>query len=392
MLYFPMRRIYLDNTATTPLDPEAFDAMKPYLTEKFGNPSSIHSFGRETRSAIDESREQIAKLMGAKPGEIFFVSCGTEANNFALKGYSSKMRERGKDHIATSKTEHHSILETCEYLENNGFQISYLNVDEFGMIDPDDVRGSINSRTGLISIMHANNETGTINQVKAISSIARGCGVIFHTDAVQSFGKIPVDVDELGVDMLSISAHKIYGPKGIGVLYIRSGIEVERLIHGGGQERGKRAGTENIAYAVGLAKAAELICGERTSESKRISDLKNQMIKILKEQFPFVLFNGHPIESLPNVVNISFDSRKINIDGEALLMNLDLAGIAVSSGSACTSGSIKPSHVLIAMGRDMETAKASIRFSLGRSTTMEDIEYILDILQNIVKRIGMIKG
>jgi cysteine desulfurase len=387
-----MRRIYLDNTATTPLAPEAFDAMKPFLTEKFGNPSSIHSFGRETRSAIDESREQIAGLMGTKPGEIYFVSCGTEANNFALKGYSSKMRERGKDHIITSKTEHHSILETCEHLENNGFQISYLNVDEFGMIDPDDVRRSINSRTGLISIMHANNETGTINRIKAVSGIARDSGVIFHTDAVQSFGKIPVDVDELGVDMLSISAHKFYGPKGIGVLYISSGIEIERLLHGGGQERGKRAGTENIAYAVGLAKAAELICGERASENKRISDLKNQMIKILKEQFPFILFNGNPAESLPNVVNISFDSRKINIDGEALLMNLDLAGIAVSSGSACTSGSIKPSHVLIAMGRDIDTAKASIRFSLGRSTTMDDIEYTMDVLQNIVKRIGVIKG
>ncbi len=385
-----MRKIYIDNAATTQIDPRVYKAMVPFFAEKFGNPSSIHSFGRETRVALDESRDKLAKLLGAKSSEIFFTSSGTEATNFALKGIAYKMLQQGRSHIITSIAEHHATLETCQYLEGKGFHVSYLNVDGYGMIDPGDVQRAIISKTGLISLMHTNNEVGSINPIKEIASIAKDHQIIFHTDAVQAFGKIPVNVDDLGVDLLSLSAHKIYGPKGIGLLYIRQGVEIEKFIHGGGQERGRRAGTENIAYAVGFAKAAELICGSRESENRRMRDMKNKMREMLIKQFPYIFVNGHPTESLQNILSISFDSQKINIDGEVLLMSLDLAGIAVSSGSACTSGSIKPSHVLMAMGRDEDTSQATIRFSFGRATTKEDIEYTVAVLEEIVNRIGKI--
>jgi len=383
-----MKRIYLDYAATTPLHPDAFEAMKPFFIEKFGNPSSIHSFGRETRAALDESRDVIAKLIGAHPSEIFFTSSGTEATNFGLKGTAIKLRQAGKCHIITCKTEHHATLSTCEFLEKQGFHVTYLDVDSYGSVDPEAVKKVITKDTGLITLMFVNNEVGTINPISDISKIAKENRIIFHTDAVQAFGKIPVNVDELGVDLLSLSAHKIYGPKGVGIIYVRRGIEIENLIHGGGQERGRRAGTENVAFAVGFAKAAQLICTNRESENKRMRELNNTIRRLLSEKFSYIEFNGHPDKSLPNILSVSFDSKKIEIDGEALLMNLDIAGIAVSSGSACTSGSFKPSHVLLAMGKDEASARATIRFSFGSSTSVEEIIWTVGKLEEIVKKIG----
>jgi cysteine desulfurase len=383
-----MKRIYLDYAATTPLHPDAFEAMKPFFIEKFGNPSSIHSFGRETRAALDESRDVIAKLIGAHPSEIFFTSSGTEATNFGLKGTAIKLRQAGKCHIITCKTEHHATLSTCEFLEKQGFYVTYLDVDSYGSVDPEAVKKVITKDTGLITLMFVNNEVGTINPISDISKIAKENRIIFHTDAVQAFGKIPVNVDELGVDLLSLSAHKIYGPKGVGIIYVRRGIEIENLIHGGGQERGRRAGTENVAFAVGFAKAAQLICTNRESENKRMRELNNTIRRLLSEKFSYIEFNGHPDKSLPNILSVSFDSKKIEIDGEALLMNLDIAGIAVSSGSACTSGSFKPSHVLLAMGKDEASARATIRFSFGSSTSVEEIIWTVGKLEEIVKKIG----
>lgn len=385
-----MKKVYLDYSATTPLDPRSFDAMKPFFLKKFGNASSIHQAGQEARAALDNSRDKIAQLLAVNAGEIYFVSGGTEANNFALKCIAWKMREDGKTHIITSKNEHHAILDICEYLEHTGFQVSYIDVDDYGMVVPEEVRKHIRSTTGLITIMHSNNEVGTINPISEIVAIAHEHNVIFHSDAVQSFGKIPLKVPDLMVDSLSLSAHKIYGPKGIGVLYVRKGIEIERLIHGGGQERGRRAGTENVPLIVGFATSAELVISEMESEQRRISKLKKKFKSMLEKKFSFIIFNGHPTQALPNILNISFDSKKIDIDGEALLFNLDLDGIAAASGSACTSGSMTPSHVLLAMGRDPKTAKASIRFSLGRETTEKDLDYTVNTLEKIINRTGKI--
>jgi cysteine desulfurase len=385
-----MRRVYLDHTATTPLDPAVFEAMKKCYTERFGNASSIHHFGREARAALDESRDTLARLIGAQSGEVFFVSCGTEADNFALKGVAAAMLRRGKNHVITSKSEHHAILETCQFLEQNGCTVTYLPVDEHGRVRVEDVRAAITGRTGLISIMHANNEVGTISPVEDIARVAKEHGIAFHSDAVQSFGKIPVRVDDLGVDLLSLSAHKIYGPKGIGALYVRRGVDIDRFIHGGGQERGRRAGTENVPLAVGFAEAASLIHGRMEADQHRFAQLKERLQSGLRELFPWIIFNGHPREALPNILNFSFDSRRLSIDGEALLFNLDLAGIAATSGSACTSGSMEPSHVLLAMGRDTATARATLRFSMGRSTTEEDIDYTLSVLAEVVGRTGKV--
>jgi cysteine desulfurase len=387
-----MRKIYLDHTATTPLDPQVFEAMKPYMLEKFGNASSIHSFGREVRAALDESRDSIAKLLGAHAGEVFFVSGGTEADNTAVKGTAWAMRKNGKSHVITNRTEHHAVLESCAFLEENGFSVTYLEVDQYGMVQPEDVRKAIRPETGLISIIHANNEVGTINPVGDISAIAREHGIPFHSDAVQSFGKLPVNVDELGVDLLTISAHKIYGPKGIGALYIRRGMQVDRFMHGGGQERGRRAGTENVSLSVGFAKAAQLMCEIREAEFQRLGELKNVFRALLMEKFPFIIINGNPDSSLSHILNVSFDNDRFQIDAESMLYNLDLAGIAVTSGSACTSGSMSPSHVLLAMGRSAATARATIRFSMGKSTTEEDLIYAVEKLEEIVKRIGRIKN
>lgn len=381
-----MRRIYLDHTATTPLDPIVFEAMKPYFLEKYGNPSSIHRFGQEAKAAIEESRAIIAKLISAHSAEVIFVGSGTESDNMALKGAAIKMRDLGKTHIITTKVEHPAVLETCEYLAENGFQISFLDVDKFGSVDPDLIKKTITPETGLISIMYVNNEVGSFNPIAEVGNIARENGIIFHTDAVQAFGKIPFDVNALNVDLLSITAHKLYGPKGVGALFIRRGMEVEKLLHGGGQEWGKRASTESTPLIVGFAKAAEIASGLINSEWERLATLKKYLMDEIKKIFPHVIFNGNPEKSLTNLLSVSFDNSRIKIDGEALILGLDLEGVAVSSGSACTSGSVKPSHVLLAIGTDIETAKATVRFSMGRSTTKIDLDYALEALTKVVKR------
>jgi cysteine desulfurase len=383
-----MKSIYLDHTATTPLDPIVFEAMKPYFLEKYGNPSSIHRFGQEAKAAIEESRGIIAKLIGAHTAEVVFVGSGTESDNMALKGAALKIRKSGKNHIITTKVEHHAVLETCEYLAEQGFKISFLDVDKFGSVDPDLVKKTITPGTGLISIMYVNNEVGSFNPIAEVGNIARENGIIFHTDAVQAFGKIPFDVNTLNVDLLSITAHKLYGPKGIGVLFIRRGVEVEKLLHGGGQEWGKRASTESTPLMVGFAKAAEIASGMMNSEWDRLAALKKYLKDEIIKLFPHVIFNGNPEKSLTNLLSVSFDNSKVKIDGEALILGLDLEGVAVSSGSACTSGSVKPSHVLLAMGMDIETAKATVRFSLGRSTTITDLDYVLKALTKVVKRVS----
>ncbi len=381
-----MERIYLDHSATTPIDPRVVEAMEPFFAQTFGNASSIHAFGREARVALEEKREGIARFLNVDSGEIFFTSGGTEADNHAIKGVAFAARSKGKTHIVTSKAEHHAVLHTCKFLEKLGFEVTYLPVDTYGRVDPDDVRQSLTDRTCVISIMHANNEVGTLNPIEEIAQIAREHGVPFHSDTVQSFGKLPIDVKRLGIDLLSVSAHKLYGPKGIGVLYVRKGIALENLLHGGGQERGRRAGTENVAYAAGLARAIEICKETMESEMERLRGLRDLLKRKLEETFDGLIFNTHPTESMPNILSISFDSRKVEIDGEVLILGLDLKGVAVSNGSACTSGSMEPSHVLQAMGRDHRTAMASIRFSFGRSNTESDIDYTLEALKEIVER------
>ncbi len=384
-----MKRVYLDHAATTPLDPLVFEAMQPYFLEKFGNASSVHQFGQEAHAALDESRAAIARMIGAKEGEIFFTSGGTESNNFAIKGIASVLRKRGKTHIITNKAEHHAVLEPCEFLEEEGFSVTYLDVDEYGMVHPEEVRKSITSKTGLVSIMHANNEVGTINPIEEIAAIVKKHDIIVHSDAVQTFGMIPLDVSDLGVDLLSLTAHKLYGPKGIGALYIRKGTEIGKLLHGGEQERGMRASTEAVPLAVGFAKAVEICKAVMVEEGERLRELAEYLRKSLAEHLPFLIFNGHQVRSLPHIVNVSFDGRKIDVQGDALLLNLDLSGIAVSSGSACTSGSIKPSHVVRAMGRNEKTVQATIRFSLGRSTKKEDLDSGITALDEIVQRLTL---
>ncbi|MBI5020171.1 MAG: cysteine desulfurase [Ignavibacteriales bacterium] len=383
-----MSKIYLDFAATTPCDPRVVDAMNEYWNTKFGNPSSIHSYGREARAVLDESREVIASAINAHPSEITFVSGGTEADNSTIKGLATDMMKQGKNHIITSSVEHSAVLESCSYLNNQGFHVTYLPVDKDGFIAPENVRNEITDKTGLISIMHVNNETGIINRIEEISQIAKANKIYLHTDAVQSFGKIPVDVNRLGVDSLSISAHKLYGPKGIGAIYLRRGISIANLIHGGGQERGRRAGTESVPLAVGFAEAVKLFDAEQLRSSQVISSSRNKCEILLRERFPEIIFNSRKDNAVPHILNISFDSSKIEIDGEALLYNFDLAGIALTSGSACGSGAFKPSHVLLAMGRDESTARASLRISIGRSTQEEDIEEFLNRLSEIVDRIG----
>jgi cysteine desulfurase len=382
-----MRKVYLDHTATTPLDPQVLEAMQPYFAPTFGNASSIHAWGREARVALDESRDVLAKLVGMAPGEFVFTGSGTEADNHAIKGVAARQRSvAGKAHIVTSVAEHHAVLETCRFLETQGYSVTYLPVDGTGMVDPETVRRALTSATALVSIMAANNEVGTLNPVSEIGAIVRERGIPFHTDAVQVFAKLPLPAD--ATDLVSVSAHKIYGPKGIGGLALRKGTPIERLLHGGAQERGRRAGTENVAFAVGFATAAQRSFADQEGERRRLLGLKGELRDLLEDAFPEILFNGHPSLSLPHIVNVSFDSRRIALDGEALLFNLDLAGIAVTSGSACTSGSMEPSHVLLALGRDAPTARASLRFSMGRSTTSEDLVYVVGALREIIQRIG----
>ena len=384
-----MQRIYLDHTATTPLDKRVLESMEPYFTMKFGNASSIHSFGQESKAALDESRDVIARCIGASSGEIIFTGSGTESDNAAIKGSASAQRRlAGKNHIITGMGEHHAVLASCRALERDGYSVTYLPVDGNGRVSPEDVRAALKESTGLVTIMHANNEVGSVNHLAAIGADLKARRVTFHSDAVQSFGKIALNVDELGVDICSLSAHKIYGPKGIGAMYIRRGTLVDPIIHGGAQERGRRAGTENVPLAVGFARAASLVMEERESEGKRLSELRARFRRLLVERLPSIIINGSDECSLPHILNISFDSKRIRIDGEALLFNLDLAGIAVTSGSACTSGNVDPSHVLLAMGRNVLTAKASIRFSMGRSTTWQDLDNVVHSLCEIVQRTG----
>jgi cysteine desulfurase len=377
-----MKRIYLDYAATTPTHPEVVKAMLPYLTDAFGNPSSIHFYGQEAKGAVEEARVEVANLINAHNEEIVFTSGGTEANNFALEGVAFANENRG-NHIITSSIEHHAVIEPCKFLERRGFSVTYLPVDEYGLIDPDDVRKAITNKTILISVMHANNEVGTIEPINEIGKIAREAGIYFHTDAVQAAGHIPVDVNKLGVDLLSMSAHKLYGPKGVGVLYIRKGTKLVAFMHGGEQERRRRASTENVPGIVGLAKAIELARQEMSEEEKGLTYLRDQLIKGLLEQIDHTRLNGHPTMRLPNNVNMSADY----VEGESMVLNLDLEGICASTGSACSSSSLEPSHVLLAMKLPHEQAHGSLRFTLGKWTTEEEIRRVLEVLPRIVAKL-----
>ena len=377
-----MKRIYLDYAATTPMRSEVVEAMLPYFTEVFGNPSTIYSYGQEAKEAIEESRSKIARLIKAQEEEIVFTGSGTEADNLALTGiiYAS---EGKKDHIITSAVEHHAVSETTKFLEKRRYKISYLPVDEYGLVNPDDVKKALTAKTVLISVMHANNEVGTIEPIKEIGRIAREAKVYFHTDAVQAVGHIGVDVKELGVDLLSISAHKLYGPKGVGALYIRKGTRIAPLMHGGEQEKRRRAGTENVPGIVGLGVAAELALEEIEEEAGRLRQLRDRLVEGLKERIKHIHFNGHPVKRLPNNVNICVEY----VEGESMVLNLDLEGICVSTGSACTSSNLEPSHVLSSMGLPPELAHGSLRFTLGKWTTNEDINRVLEVLPRIVAKL-----
>ncbi len=383
-----MRRVYLDHTATTPLDPRVLEAMLPFFSNTFGNASSVHWYGQQAKIALEQSRATIARSIGAQPGEVFFTSGGTESDNFAIKGAAYASRKKSKSHIITSKAEHHAVLEPCERLHEEGFDVSVLPVDGNGMVTPEQVSKAITGSTFLVSVMHANNEVGTISLIQEIARVAHERGTLVHTDAVQSLGKIPVNVDELGVDLMTISAHKLYGPKGIGALLIRRGIEIDSLLQGGGQERGRRPGTENVPLAVGFAKAVELAVADMNQESKRLTMLRNLLQARITAEFPAAIINGHTTERLPHILNISFDSSKISLEGDTLLMSMDLKGIAVTSGSACTSGSMQPSHVLLAMGRDAKTAKATLRFAFGKSNVREDIDDVVDGLHAVLNQMS----
>jgi cysteine desulfurase len=377
-----MKRIYLDYAATTPTHPDVVKAMLPYFTEAFGNPSSIHSYGQEAKGAIEEARVKVASLISARGEEIVFTSGGTGADNFAIKGVAFANESRG-NHIITSSVEHHAVIETCKFLERRGFRVTYLPVDGYGLVDLDDVRKAITDKTILISVMRANNEMGTIEPIAEIDKIAKEAGVYFHTDAVQAVGHIPVDVNELGVDLLSMSAHKLYGPKGVGALYIRKGTKLTPFMHGGEQERRRRASTENVPGIVGFGKAAELARQEMSEEAERLTCLRDRLIKGLLEQIDHTRLNGHPIMRLPNNVNVSVDF----VEGESMLLNLDLEGICASTGSACSSSSLEPSHMLLAIGLSHEQAHGSLRFSLGKWTTEEEIERVLDVLPSVVAKL-----
>lgn len=377
-----MKRIYLDYAATTPAHPEVVKAMLPYFSDTFGNPSSIYHLGQESRDAIEKSRNAVAALIGARSDEIIFTGSGTEADNFALKGVAFANRDKG-NHIITSTIEHHAVLETCGSLEKQGFSVTYLQVDKYGLVDPDDAKKAITGNTILISIMHANNEIGTIEPVAQIGKIAREAGVYFHTDAVQTTGHITVDVNKLNADLLSISAHKLYGPKGIGVLYIRKGTRITPFMHGGHQEKGRRASTENVPGIVGLGKAAEIAQQQRDTEAIRITALRNRLMEGIFSKIEDTRLNGHPELRLPNNINILVNY----VEGEAMLLLLDQEGICVSTGSACSSSDLGPSHVLMALGLSPYEAHGSLRFTLGKWTTEEDIDYVLEVFPAIVARL-----
>lgn len=374
------RRVYLDHNASTPVHPEVVAAMLPYFGEVFGNPSSVHGFGREAREAVDAARDRVAAFLRVRPDEIVFTSGGTESDNFGVKGLAWA---RGRGHIITSQIEHHAVLRTCQALEAQGFTVSYLPVDGTGMIDPDDVRRAVRPDTIGISIMHANSEVGTIQPARAIGAIAREHGVPFHVDAVQTFGKVDLDVRAANIDLLSFSGHKIYGPKGVAGLYIRKSTKMVSVQHGGEHERRRRAGTENVPGIVGLGKAVEIRAREMTEEAARLTALRDRLWDGIRARVPDVRLNGHPTERVPGTANIAYR----NVESESIVLGLDLKGIAVSAGSACTAGSVEPSYVLVAMGVPIDWAMGAVRSSLGRSTTAEDIDYVIESVEPIVRKL-----
>ena len=374
--------IYMDNAATTPVKPEVLDAMLPYFTEKFGNPSSIYSISSENKKAITDAREVIAKTINTTPENIYFTAGGSESDNWALKATADAYASKGK-HIITTKIEHHAILHTCEYLETKGFEITYLDVDENGLVKLDELTAALRPDTILISVMFANNEIGTIEPIAEIGKIAHEHGVLFHTDAVQAYTQVPIDVEAMNIDMMSTSGHKINGPKGIGFLYIRKGVKIKSFIHGGAQERHRRAGTENVTGIIGLAKAAEIATAnmkERTAEEIKVRD---HLIERIEKEIPYAKLNGDRVKRLPNNVNFSFQF----VEGESMLILLDSKGICASSGSACTSGSLDPSHVLLAIGLPHEIAHGSLRLTISDQITMEDADYVVDNLKEIVNHL-----
>jgi len=374
------KRIYLDYAATTPVDPRVVKAMLPYFAEKFGNTMSLHAFGQETKAALEKSREEVAFLMGAGPEEIIFTSSATESNNLALKGVAFANRNKGK-HIIISSIEHPCIMESAKWLEKQGFKITRLKVDKYGQVSPKDVERAIKKDTILVSIIYASNEIGTIQPIKEIGKVCRRKGVCFHTDVVQVFGKIPIDVNKMNIDLLSASSHKMYGPKGVACLYVRKGVRIEPLLHGGGQESGLRSSTVNLAGIVGFAKACEICRREMGKEEKRLEKLRDKLIKGILKNIPNSHLNGHPQKRLPNNVNVWFDF----IEGESMVVQLDLLGIAVSTGSACSSAKLEPSHVLLAIGLRHEQAHGSLRLSLGRWTKESEINCLLKVLPKVVK-------
>ena len=372
----------MDNAATTAIAPEALAAMLPCFGQVYGNASSIHSFGREARKRLEDARRRVASCLGAKPNEIYFTSGGTESDNWAIKGAAFANREKG-NHIITTQIEHHAVLHTCQWLEKQGFEVTYLPVDEYGLVNPADVEAAITGRTILISVMAANNEIGTLEPIAEIGRIAKAHKVLFHCDAVQAVGAIPVNVEDWHVDMLSISGHKFHGPKGVGALYIRTGARVEQFMHGGAQERGRRATTENLPGIVGLAAALERACAHMEENSCRLTAMRDRLIRGILDAIPYTRLNGHPVKRLPGNVNVSVRF----IEGEAMLLRLDLAGISASSGSACTSGSLDPSHVLLAIGLPHEIAHGSLRLSLGDCNTEEQVDEVLRVLPGIVENL-----
>lgn len=378
------RFVYADNSATTPVSDIVFDGMVPYLREEYGNPSSIYSKGRSAKAALDNARLQVASALGAKPEEIFFTGCGTESDNWALKSTMYAMKEKGKTHLITTEFEHHAILHSCETLQKEGFEVTYLPVNKNGIVKVEDVANAITDKTALVSIMYANNEIGTIQPIAEIGELCKKSGVLFHTDAVQAVGNVPIDVVAQNIDMLSMSGHKIHAPKGVGVFYKRKGINIPNFMDGGAQERGKRAGTENLASIVGLGIAIEQICSNIEKRTEKLSAMRDKLIEtIMDGSIPKVHLNGDRHNRLPGLANFSFEG----IEGESLLLLLDAKGICASSGSACTSGSLDPSHVLLAIGLEHVVAHGSLRLSLGDMNTMEDVDYILEVLPPIVKRL-----
>ena len=377
-----MNRIYMDNAATTRVTQPVLEAMMPCLTTVYGNPSSVHAFGRDARRLLDEARAKVAAALNAKPNEIYFTGCGTESDNWAVRGSAYALKAKG-NHIITSAIEHHAILHTCQQLEREGFKVTYLPVDEYGQVSAADVEKAITPETTLISIMTANTEIGTIQPIAEIGAIARAHGVRFHTDAVQAVGAIPVDVKAMNVDLLSLSGHKLHAPKGVGALYIRSGVRLERLMNGGAQERTQRPGTENMPSIVGLGRAIELATAHLDEKAAYVSALRDRLINGILETIPDTRLNGHPTNRLPGNCNVSIRY----IEGESMLLNLDIKGIAASSGSACTSGSLDPSHVLLAIGLTHEVAHGSLRFSLNEDNTEEEVDYVIKSLDEVVRRL-----